>query len=63
MCEHCDGNEKDMRIQPLSDVKPESAFVCPDGAPAICVIVNGEWVYLDINCCPMCGRDLRGDAS
>ena len=58
MCDYCDGSEKDLRVQPLSDVKPESAFICADGAPAICVLVNGEWIYLNANFCPMCGGKL-----
>lgn len=61
-CEYCDGNEKDLQVQPLSDRRPDSAFICPDGAPALCIFVDGEGIYLNIDYCTKCGRDLRGDA-
>lgn len=60
-CHYCNGKEKDLRTQPLSDRRPDSAFVCPDGAPALCIFVDGEGIYLNINYCPMCGEKL-GDA-
>lgn len=60
-CEYCDGSEKNLIVQRLSDASLNSAFICPDGAPSICICVDYQWVYLAANYCPMCGRDLRGD--
>ena len=45
----------------MSDRRPDSAFVCPDGAPALCIFVDGESIYLNIDYCPKCGEKL-GDA-
>lgn len=60
-CEYCDGSKKSLITQTRSEVEPDNSFVHPYGKPALCVSADYQWVYLDINFCPMCGRDLRGD--
>ena len=57
-CEYCNGNEKQLQTQLLSDTNPDQVFIEPYGVPAICICVNGEWIYLTIHRCPMCGRNL-----
>lgn len=62
-CEYCAGNEKQMAVQPCSDEMVDEAFIKTGGVPAMSVCVDGMWVYITIEHCPMCGEKLVGDAS
>lgn len=63
MCEYCNGNEKQLPIQPCTESTVDQAFIELYGVPAICVLADSAWTYLTIKNCPMCGRELGGDAS
>lgn len=66
MCEHCepyieDGEEVVVPL-PTPEDHPDSAQVCISGRFLVAVMYPPV-VAGPINCCPMCGRKLGGDAS
>lgn len=71
-CEYCEGIEehKNHYISVIPDVVIEEMSLCPEGTVTVLRISHSEssdnaQVFYDaninINFCPMCGCDLRGD--
>ena len=67
MCEYCDGRECIGSIAGLNYVRDTYVYIgeCK-GKPALVVEQDCGSVsvvtHQEINACPMCGRELRGDA-
>lgn len=66
MCEYCD-EEKLEYIKPIRKI--DGIDLCVDGSTLNLTLEymlfgSGEdiEIWYEINYCPMCGRDLRGDA-
>ena len=68
MCDYCDGSEKPiveidggvayMTLAPDDSEYPEGFLLNFYSEPN----ERGIWYSFIVSCCPMCGRELRGDA-
>ena len=70
MCKYCEGikEHKNLYISGIPDVVIDEISVCPEGTVTVLKIAHSEnsdnaQMFFDaninINFCPMCGRDLR----
>lgn len=61
-CSYCNGNHK-LKLHRAANIRAIQSYVvkCEDDTDGTIVIENtsGMPAYIDINYCPMCGKDLR----